>query len=48
VVVRQVTTCAACQGRGQVIDETCRACDGAVLAIEGKGLPRYHGHSRAG
>jgi len=28
VVVRQVTTCPACRGRGQVIDQPCRACDG--------------------
>jgi molecular chaperone DnaJ len=28
VLVRQVTTCSSCQGRGQVIDELCPACRG--------------------
>jgi len=28
VVIRQVITCPACRGRGQVIDQPCRGCDG--------------------
>ena len=33
VLVRQVTTCPACQGRGQVIDQPCPACHGTGQAI---------------
>src|SRR5271166_1053 len=34
VVVRQVTTCPACCGRGQVIDQPCRACDGSGQVVQ--------------
>lgn len=34
VVVRQVTTCPACRGRGQVIDQPCRACDGSGQVVQ--------------
>ena len=34
VLVRQVTTCPACQGRGQVIDEPCPACHGTGQAVQ--------------
>jgi molecular chaperone DnaJ len=33
VLVRQLTTCPACQGRGQVIDQPCPACQGTGRAI---------------
>lgn len=34
VVVRQVTTCPACRGRGQVIDQPCRACDSSGQVVQ--------------
>ena len=34
VAVRQVTTCPAFRGRGQVIDQPCRACDGTGQAVQ--------------
>jgi molecular chaperone DnaJ len=33
LLIRQVSTCPACQGRGQVIDEPCPACHGTGQAI---------------
>jgi molecular chaperone DnaJ len=34
VLVRQVTTCPACQGRGQVIDQPCPACHGTGQVVQ--------------
>jgi hypothetical protein len=34
VVIRQVTTCPACRGRGHVIVQPCRACDGTGQAVQ--------------